>query len=374
MKVKIKGLVFVGFAAAILSANAMAASDNTVTSKTYVDTHFQQKSTAASIGNSSGGWTNLTQSVTSSSDHTTAPTAKAVYDAIGTAVQQIEDGAVYQAKSTVAQQVSDGAGGWQYLTKDTTVTENSDNPVTSGAVYAAIAAQAQDVADDFQPQTDSNLQLGGANGTWADLGTGFANGAYTTKSVDTTTGIVTIDANATTDGALPVTDANKLPTASAVKTYVDSKATAAASDILADTPDATDDDHALTNAATTTALNGKQDKDTTNVYKVGLNGTWTAVNSAVADSGAHITTTNETDGSVTINVSDTTNVGSGITASSTSLTEGKAVYEYVQSQTGGNVIPAKPDTCTATDPCALVTEGNNIVWKPIAQSEATVGA
>ena len=42
MKVKVKGLVFVGFAAAILSANAaLADPDNTVTSKAYVDNKFQ---------------------------------------------------------------------------------------------------------------------------------------------------------------------------------------------------------------------------------------------------------------------------------------------------------------------------------------------
>ncbi len=40
MKVKVKGLVFVGFAAMIFAANAMAA-DNTVTSKSYVDNKFQ---------------------------------------------------------------------------------------------------------------------------------------------------------------------------------------------------------------------------------------------------------------------------------------------------------------------------------------------
>ncbi len=42
MKFKVRGLVFVGFAAAILSANAaLADPDNTVTSKSYVDTKFQ---------------------------------------------------------------------------------------------------------------------------------------------------------------------------------------------------------------------------------------------------------------------------------------------------------------------------------------------
>lgn len=57
----------------------------------------------------------------------------------------------------------------------------------------------------------------------------------------------------------------------------------------------------------------------------------------------------------------------------TTLVTGDAVYDYVQSQTGGNVIPSMPNTCTATAPCALVTVNGTPSWQPIAQAEASVG-
>ena len=97
MKVNIKGLVFVGFAAVILSANAMAANeDKTVTSKAFTEATYQKKSTGVSVGNGSGTWTALTQSVDSESTHNTAPTAKAVYDAIAAS----EDATTYNADGT----------------------------------------------------------------------------------------------------------------------------------------------------------------------------------------------------------------------------------------------------------------------------------
>ena len=204
MKVKIKGLVFVGFAAAILSANAMAANEaQTVTSKAFTEATYQKKSTAASIGNSEGTWTNLTQSVTSSSDHTTAPTAKAVYDAIDTAVQAIEDGAVYQEKSTVAQQVSDGAGGWQALTKDTTVTENSANPVTSGAVYSAINA----LDNEYQEKSTVAQQVSDGAGGWQAL---TKDTTVTENSANPVTSGAVYDAIQDATGGLTIPEQNPL--------------------------------------------------------------------------------------------------------------------------------------------------------------------
>ena len=259
MKVKVKGLVFVGFAAAILSANAMAVNEaQTVTSKAFTEATYQKKSTAASIGNSEGTWTNLTQSVTSSSDHTTAPTAKAVYDAIDTAVQAIEDGAVYQAKSaegqeqyvadgaggwealdkatsvtandtkpvtaqavynalndttnghsnyqsysTTAQQVSDGAGGWQALTKDTTVTENSANPVTSGAVYSAINA----LDNEYQEKSTVAQQVSDGAGGWQAL---TKDTTVTENSANPVTSGAVYDAIQDATGGLTIPEQNPL--------------------------------------------------------------------------------------------------------------------------------------------------------------------
>ena len=171
MKVKVKGLVFVGFAAAILSANAMAVNEaQTVTSKAFTEATYQKKSTAASIGNSEGTWTNLTQSVTSSSDHTTAPTAKAVYDAIDTAVQAIEDGAVYQAKSAEGQEqyVADGAGGWEALDKATSVTANDTKPVTAQAVYNALNDTTNGHSN-YQSYSTTAQQVSDGAGGWQAL-------------------------------------------------------------------------------------------------------------------------------------------------------------------------------------------------------------
>ena len=64
-------------------------------------------------------------------------------------------------------------------------------------------------------------------------------------------------------------------------------------------------------------------------YVVSQTSTANANSHTHADSGTHISiATNGTQ--KTINVSGTTNVGSGVTASSTDLTEGKAVYEFAQ--------------------------------------------
>lgn len=60
-----------------------------------------------------------------------------------------------------------------------------------------------------------------------------------------------------------------------------------------------------------------------------------------------------------------------ITAGNTGLVNGDAVYDYVQSQTNGNVIPSMPDTCSATAPCVLtndITTGA-LTWVPIQQVE-----
>ncbi len=206
MKVKVKGLVFAGFAAMIFAANAMAANeDKTVTSKAFTEATYAKKanlkqtidgtSATASVdfpsvaavaglvgdsytgtapvsvdaqthvitvdvadaiasgetGLTTGGQvhtaladkedvSNKTQTVaaTGSTDDDKYPSETAVRAAI-TAVETAAATA-YQDRSEAgeAQYVADGNGGWEALTKDTTVTSGSSNPVTSDAVYNAI--------------------------------------------------------------------------------------------------------------------------------------------------------------------------------------------------------------------------------------------
>lgn len=106
----------------------------------------------------------------------------------------------------------------------------------------------------------TGTSVGVTGGTWKSL----ADGTYTT--VTTNTNDVKIDVNATTDGNFTNAgtggaDVAKIPTAGAVKTYVDSTT----SGILTGTQSTTDTTHALTNAATTTALNDKQTKPSSGV-------------------------------------------------------------------------------------------------------------
>ena len=61
MKVKIRGLVFAGFAAAVFAQSAMAVDtdDKTVTSKTYVDAKFQAQAKRVEIGNGTGQYASV---------------------------------------------------------------------------------------------------------------------------------------------------------------------------------------------------------------------------------------------------------------------------------------------------------------------------
>ena len=117
-----------------------------------------------------------------------------------------------------------------------------------------------------QAVSTANYQLGGASGSWKTL----ENGTYTTVGQGSNANNAKIDVNATTDGTLANADSGeadfaKLPTAGAVKAYVNSQSATAASNILTGTQSTTDTTHALTNAATTTVLNDKQTKPASGV-------------------------------------------------------------------------------------------------------------
>ncbi len=134
---------------------------------------YQTKSTTAQqVSDGAGGWQALTTTATPTQDSTTPFTAGGAYTlnqakedvsnktqtvaatgstdddkypsetAVRAAITAVETAAAtaYQDRSEAgeAQYVADGNGGWEALTKDTTVTSGSSNPVTSDAVYNAI--------------------------------------------------------------------------------------------------------------------------------------------------------------------------------------------------------------------------------------------
>lgn len=178
MKVNVKGLAFVGFAAAIFAASAhadteqeIAAKKKTVTSQYYAEQTYQTKIAGGD-----------------------------------------NEGKVVVAGAT--------AGSPTYLAFDDTPTANSINLVKSGAIQAAIAATTSN-ANGRQTASTEDFQVGGASGAWKqikpDSYIGFANGTGN----DAGKALVTI--NATTDTTLATENEGKLPTASAVKGYVASQ-------------------------------------------------------------------------------------------------------------------------------------------------------
>ena len=400
MKVKVKGLVFVGFAAMIFAANAMAANENTVTSKSFTEATYQKKATADyKVSKSDGTWNDLATEVTENGAN--AVTAGAIKTYVDTAISNA--GAPSGDAFELTSHKLDGTSG---NTIGSTTASNDTTMYPSAAAvkeYVAGQLEAQNQLDDgeYQPQTQNNYQLGGAGGTWSALSGGFANGTYTTKTADAN-GVVTIDANATTDGTLPAADANKLPTASAVKTYVDNKATS--------------------------DLSGKQDKTTaTSGYKVGnSDGTWADMGSAVtAATGGYVSVTGGTDGAaVAINIDNSkidttvtsgssnlvtsdavadaigdaqttagstyqikstaasiggtdgtwTPVDTSVTSTGTSVPTTTAVYNAIQTATGGNTIPGQnPAVCNNATynnaPCALVAESDGLHWRTMATAD-----
>jgi len=204
MKINVKGLAFVGFAAAILSANAMAAAgdEKIVTSKAYVDSTFQPIGSYEVTTNKETSKETLT---TNKSSTTNYPSNKAITDYVDDKVSGgISSNA--QGKSTANYQVGDSTGTWKTLEFDS---------------YASIGAG-----------TDSATQA-------------------------------KISINATTDGTLANagtggTDAGKLVTAGAVKTYADSKVAAAITD--------GDTTHAPSGEAVHEALALKQNANTAVKY------------------------------------------------------------------------------------------------------------
>ncbi|MBO4480133.1 MAG: hypothetical protein J5742_00720 [Alphaproteobacteria bacterium] len=135
MKLNVKGLVFVGFAAAVFAGAANA--DTTVTSKTYVDSKYVGGSNITVTANQTTGKNDIAATTGAVADGaTTLVTGDAVHDYVATQISTA--GGYYQSASASGQEqyVANGAGGWVALTKDSTPTENSTNPITSGAVYS----------------------------------------------------------------------------------------------------------------------------------------------------------------------------------------------------------------------------------------------
>lgn len=179
MKVKIKGLVFVGFAAAVFAQSAMATiSANTadkkiVTSKYYVDSNFQEKEDKVKIGNGTGEFASvsaITETQWSNSNlYPSMPVLKGLVDSIDVNVG-------VSSNATDYLDVTDNQNG--------TFTLNLDNaPATAAADLTGYDASSAALGAALTSPADKKLVTAGA-----------INGMILRES---TNGVTSIDENAT---------------------------------------------------------------------------------------------------------------------------------------------------------------------------------
>ena len=358
MKVNIKGLVFTGFAAAILSANAMAAATatNTVTSKSYVDAKVASGETAASIDS--------TSTLVAPNQKQVSLALATKQDKDATDVYMVGQQGAWQpaynavaVDSTYLTKTNDSSTGVATVAIDTTkmtttgvdsetgqmsLSTSSSKLVSEKAVAEAVTA-ASNVTNFISQQVGTATNKAPSENA--------VNQYVTVKGVKVNGTALSPDSNKDVD--IPV------------MTGADSSTAGVAG--LVPTSNAGDQDRVLTAGGEWV---DKQDLQTdTTHYQVSKDGSWENISSAVSGS-AHISTALDTEtGGVKVEVSDITNSGADVVDSDTGLTTGKAVYEYVNSVTGGNEIPAQnPLVCTAAHPCALVDEAGTLNWRTMAQA------
>ena len=367
MKFKVKGLVFVGFAAAILSANAMAANeDKTVTSKAFTEATYQAKTLANNSGkvlqmasNTAGdiGYISIDGTVTENS------TNLVTSGAVQAAIEAVETGAgtSYQDRSAAgeAQYVADGNGGWEALTTTATPTQDSTTPFTAGGAYTldqakedvsnktqtvaatgstsndkypsetAVRAAITAAAGDYQTKSTTAQQVSDGAGGWQALTT-TATPSQNSTTPFTAGGAYTLDqakenvSNKTQSvAATGSTDNDKYPSETAVRAAI--------------------------TAVETAAANAYQDRSVAAEaqYVADGNGGWEAL------------------------TKDTT-----VTSGSSNPVTSDAVYNAILDATGGNTIPEKnTNICDATGyaPCALVAESDGLHWYTIATADHAGG-
>ncbi len=361
MKFKVKGLVFVGFAAAILSANAMAADENVVTSKSFTEATYQKKiggrADQLAVTTSTAGVVTYKDIATSSSGVTagaaTIPTSGAVADAIASASQVsnfIED----SVTDNVTNKAPTENAVYDYVTvkgvklgNDTALTPSNDaaKVVTIPDMTGADGTVAGTHGLVPAPTATDHTKFLKGDGTWTTID----SEAYTgTGAIDVTNHVISASTMTGTDG-----------TSAGNAGLVPAQATTDAGKFL------------KANGNWTTALENVQ-----------VNGT-----DLTPDSSNKVNVTiaqGSADGTIAVNGADvsvknaevTTNKVTSMSGSSTDTQypSAKAVYDAIQTATGGLTIPGKnASVCNDTTPCALVAETDGLHWRTMATANNAGG-
>lgn len=365
MKIKVKGLVFVGFAAAILSANAALAEAtpaNTVTSKAYVDGKFQ------TINNIQTAFTEQNKNST-----TQYPSMGAV-----TATLAANGGAV--ENSTIDIQLNGTSKGTFTVNQATDGTINIDGVEVTANKAGTITGNESDTTKYPTTKAVADYVSGELNNT-SNVGDGTLSitvnnttQSFTANQAGNTTFSVTgleetankLDGSVGNTIADNTTSTTAYPSAKAVADYVATQA--AASNFVSQTitdgvtgkapsEDAVHDALALKadtssigNGTLTVSVNGTANATTFTANQAG--------NSTIAITGLE-ETANKVDSTTGLSASST----------DTEYPSAKTVYDAIQDATGGNTIPEQDaNLCDATHPCALINENGTLSWQRIAQA------
>lgn len=173
MRVKIRGLVFVGFAAAVFAQSAMADATTdakTVTSKLYVDSKVDGVTETGSGNNITYGDTTITQN----SPNDKAPSALNVYKFV---TSQVAGSAVtIQGDSTYTTASSNGSGTWTVgidatklgTTANITSNTNTEGLTTVGAVRGLLDTSLSDAASGSDAENDTTVPTSAAVVSYAE--------------------------------------------------------------------------------------------------------------------------------------------------------------------------------------------------------------
>ena len=423
MKINVKGLVFVGAAAAIMlsagAANAVvsetqattraAGATDTVTSQKYTEGRYEwyDNKQGNAPATNSNDWASIDKypSMKTMADRTITNVANTAA-LVQTGDDKLTTAAAVKAYANggtngeLARFNSSGQlNSTHIVTTTETTTTNGPRQWKSGytgsetdvpseaAVLNALDTLATNLGGSTAKQTksdsanDTTYKLGYTGDTWATLSTD--NTTNYTK-VDTTTKAtpkIVLDTNRIVAAGTTAADfataadtsatADKLTTVKSVKTYADSKVSS--NETIAN----------ISSSSTTTAPNekvvkaldtAKLDKNNTTDHKIGYNGGWELLSAAVSDDNqGFVTVTGAQDGSVTIGASAATTasaIGSASSSSSKTLVTDYAVKQYVATAGLGGELQDMPAACKdATKHCALVS-----TWVPATTGDNPVAA
>lgn len=356
MKVKVKGLVFVGFAAMIFAANAMAANEaQTVTSKAFTDATYQAKTAA----NQAGKVLIMGSDTAGDIEYVDVTSTYAEGFGEGTSASNLV------TESAVADALSENGG----VVNSVALTINQNN-IEAGSFNTnqATASSVDIVAPDW------------------DLAESAQGGILNKPTISNDSADIT---------SATASDTKELPTTYAVKTYVDNNSTSTTvaegttDGTIAVTTDGTTTQVPVHNAQTTTNLSNDLTTDASSTTKYpSVKVVKDALDAKVINDATLTVQLNGTPkGTFTANDADNTTInidGVEVTSNrtqtidsnstSTQYPSAAAVYDAIQDSTGGLTIPAQnANVCTAQHPCALVNEAGTLHWYTMAQAGGYAG-